>query len=66
MKKQSIFTDQSKEAREARARMADIDSDIEGLAKDDRISALCDKWRKEGVSSEEYIRRLLKALGVRK
>lgn len=66
MKKQSIFTDQSDEAREARARMADVDSDIEGMAKDDRISALCDKWLREGVSSEKYNRRLLNALGVQK
>lgn len=63
-KSTNIFTDQSDAARAARAHMADVDADIEGMAKDERISALCDQWRAEGVSSEEFNRRLLAELNV--
>lgn len=50
------------EAAAYRGRMADIDCDIEGMAKDPKISALADQWRAEGVSQEEFIRRLTAAV----
>lgn len=64
MTRKHIFTDQSAEARAARAHMAEVDADIEGMAKDQRISALTDQWIAEGISADEYTRRLKAELGI--
>ena len=52
------------EAAAYRGRMADIDCDIEGMAKDPELSALTDQWIAEGVTPEEYLRRLRKAMNL--
>ena len=52
------YNDPTPEAAAERGRQADIDCDIEGMANDPKISALADEWRAEGVSKDEFLRRL--------
>ena len=56
------YNDPTPEAAAERGRQADIDCDIEGMANDPRLSALTDQWLAEGVSRDEYFRRLRKAM----
>ena len=60
------FLGTSRDSAIYRARQADIDADIEGLAKDLEISALTDQMIADGVSVENYKRRLLDAIKNRK
>ena len=61
-KPQPAYTADTPDAAAYRGEQADIDCDIEGMAKNARISKLADQWRAEGVSKEEFTRRLLEAL----
>ena len=56
------FHDKTPEGAAYRVQQARVDADIEGMARDPEIAALCDRWRAEGVPTEEFINRLTKVL----